>query len=121
MRQAVGFIALVASAYFIYKSILKRKEIKDCNGKKVVATIVDNKMQPLSGGMYVYYPIYSYEIDGEMQTFQSSCPSAAALKMGMQVPMYYNENKRSPVEAVSPITDITLAMIFGALSMLFLN
>ena len=117
MRTLFGIIAFGIALYCVAKAIEKQREINACNGCKITATIVGNNMQLLGNGICVYYPIYSYEMDGETMAYQSKSPSATTLRLGMQVPMYYNHAKRTPVEAISSITEIVLAIMFICIAM----
>lgn len=121
MKSAIGFIFLALALYYVYNSTKKTKKIQECDGHKIVATITDNKIQIINGAMCVYYPVYSYEVNGEIRTYQSSTPSSMALQLGMQVPMYYNLKTETPVEAVSALTDVVIAAIFGVLSIILLS
>ena len=65
-------------------------------------------------GINTFYPVYSYEIDGEQLTWQSNYPSISPMKIGTQVSMYYNHQYRHPVEAVSAVGEVAMAMVFSA-------
>lgn len=121
MKTALGFLFFILSLYYVIQALKNNKKIMECGGCRITATIVDNKMQIINGGICIYYPVYSYMIDGEMHTFQSQTPSSAALQLGMQIPIYYNHKTRTPVEATAAMTYVVLAMVFVIVSVLFLN
>ena len=121
MRSLMGVVFFVTSLYFVYRSFEKRREVKECNGSRVVATVVENKVQLVGSGMQVYYPVYSYEIDEENKTYQGKCASMFTMPIGTQVPLYYNHKTRTPVEGVSVVSEVTLAMFFGVVAAIMFN
>jgi hypothetical protein len=116
-----GLILFAIALYFTYRSIQKYKAIRACNDCRVEATIVDNKPQVIYGNMFVHYPVYEYEIDGETHTFQSQYSSVTPMKLGMKIKLYYNKGTREPVEQVSVVGEITLAMVFIIAASILLN
>ena len=121
MRITIGYICLVVALYFTYRALCERKAIAACYGNKVNATIIDHKIQSVGGGILVYYPVYSYEVDGEIYEYQGKCPLATMMPLGTQIPMHYNVATRSIVEITSIASNLTLTVVFGGISALFLS
>ena len=119
--SVLGIIFFAMALYYIWKSFEKQREVKACNGCRIKATIVDNKIQQIGAGINVYYAVYEYEMDGEVKSLQSGVPSASALNIGTHIDLYYNHLLRKPVEGVSSILEITLAIVFAIAATLLLN
>lgn len=120
MKTPLGYMFLCLALYFVFRAHQKKQKIKECHGNRISATVINNAIQTLSGGFFIYYPVYSYEKDSEIHTYQSEFPSLTALQIGLQVPLYYNELTRCPVEVLTATTETTLAVVFGTIAMLML-
>jgi hypothetical protein len=113
-------VFFVIALFFVYRALQKQREIKDCNGCKVMATVMENKYQAIGGGALVFYPVYLYDIDGEKMTYQGRYPSMSTMQLGEQVALYYNHRTRKPVESVSVVGEVVFAMVFCVASMFLL-
>lgn len=118
MREMRLIMFFFLSLWFLFKAQEKKRSLKACHGNKIAAKIVDHGIKTIYGTFCLYYPIYGYEKHGEYCTFQSEIPSISAFELDTEIPIYYDERIRKPVEAAAGMIEMVLAMVFGAMAML---
>ena len=123
MRMLIVFrcVLFISALTCLFRSFEKMRDIKKCYGYKVDATIIDNHAQTIGAGIFVYYPIYSYVMDGETCTYKGKYPSAYTMNIGTVVPLYYDYKTRNPVEATSVVGELIFAMVFSVVAMILMK
>lgn len=110
-----GYIFFVLALFFFVKA-MKNQRIRKKGENKIIMTVIDNRMTPMSHGVISYTPIYEYEMDGEKKQFVSKTQVMKPLDLGHQITMYYDPKKDKILDPIMVTGEITLAMVFAGVA-----
>lgn len=110
-----GYI-FFALALFFFAKAMKNQRIRKKGENKIIMTVIDNRMTPMSHGVISYTPIYEYEMDGEKKQFVSKTPVMKPLDLGHQITMYYDKKKDRILDPIQVTGEITLTMAFAGVA-----
>ena len=110
-----GYIFFALALFFFVKA-MKNQRIRKKGENKIIMTVIDNRMTPMSHGVISYTPIYEYEMDGEKKQFVSKTQVMKPLDLGHQITMYYDPKKDRILDPIMVTGEITLAMAFAGMA-----
>lgn len=116
----ISVLFICIGIFNIYKSIKFKILMNDDFTRKIPAVITGYTKRlndSDSGNKYLYFPIYKYELNGEIKTFESSYNSYKQ-KKGTKTFLYYNSKSFEVFEKCEQGNTLLFGLVFGVLGLI---